>query len=116
MRQYLLLALALGLAAGPARAAVTPDQIKKEIEKAYPVVVLHVEPTKVDGKSAYAVRVMKKSILENGGFGVTTLNVDPDTGKLIPAFRRGESGYTIPKPVAGEPHQVNVPRQGSTWR
>ena len=113
----LRLALPLLLAAGAAQAAMQPDEIKKQLEGAYPVQVLRVEPADIDGKPAFAVRVMNKAAGQNGAFGVTTLAVDAETGKLLPAFRHKASGYALPDAVEGDPRQVNVPEQGfKTWR
>jgi hypothetical protein len=112
----IVLALAALLAAGPALADMTPEAVKQQIETAYPVQVLRVEPTEIDGKSAYAVRVMNRNAAENGGFAVTTLTVDPASGRLVPAFRHGVSGYSMPDAIVGDPRQVNVPEKGSTWR
>jgi hypothetical protein len=100
----------------PALAGATPETVKQRIEKAYPVQVLRVDPTEVDGRPALAVRVMNKASGQNGGFGVTTLVVDAETGELVPAFRHRVSGYTLPDQVSGDPRQVNVPERGSTWR
>ena len=110
-------ALAFVLVAGAAQAAMSSDEIKKTIEAAYPVQVLKIEPTDVDGKPAFAVRVMNKASGQNGAFGVTTLTVDADTGKLLPVFRHKASGYALPDAIEGDPRQINVPAQGSkTWR
>jgi hypothetical protein len=113
----LVLALGLGAAAGVARADVTPDEVKQRLEKAYPVQVLKVEPTQIDGKPGFAVRVMSNDTSGNGGFGVSTLTVDAETGQLVPAFRHQTSGYILPETVSGDPRQVNVPEHGfKTWR
>jgi hypothetical protein len=114
MRTFL--ALAALVAAGPALADMTPDAVKQQVEKTYPVQVLRVEPTEIDGKTAYAVRVMKTSAAENGGFAVTTLIIDSASGQLVPAFRHRVSGYSMPDAIVGDPRQVNVPEKGSTWR
>jgi Peptidase propeptide and YPEB domain len=111
MRSFAFMLL---LAAGTAQAA-TPDEVKQTLEKQYGVQVLKVEPADLDGKKVYDVRVMRKDS-GNGAFGVTTLTVDAETGKLIPAFRHKASGYTLPDAVAGDPRQIFVPSQGSTWR
>ncbi len=108
-------AVAILLAAGAAQAA-SPDEVKKKIEAAYPVQVLKVEPTDIDGKKAYSVRVMRKGGGGNAAFGVTTLAVDAETGALLPAFRHRASGYRLPDALEGDPRQVHVPAAGSTWR
>jgi ribosomal protein L23 len=109
-----LATIAVLLAAGAASAA-TPEEVKQQIEKRYPVQVLKVTPADLDGKKIYDVRVMRKNG-GNGAFGVTSLAVDAESGQLVPAFRHKTSGYTIPDAVEGEPRQIFVPSQGSTWR
>jgi hypothetical protein len=112
-----ILALAALLAAGPALAAdLTPEAVKQQVEKAYPVQVLRVDPAEQEGKRIYSVRVMDKSGAGNGGFTVTTLIVDAASGRLLPVFRHGVSGYSVPDAIYGDPRQVNVPYKGSTWR
>jgi hypothetical protein len=112
-----LLAFAAALLLAGTAHAVTPDEVKQKIEKAHPVQVLKVEPTDVDGRAAFSVRVMSKDTRTNGGFGVSTLTVDAETGQLIPAFRHQASGYTLPETVSGDPREINVPEQGfKTWR
>ena len=118
MRRIAMLGAAVAVAiAGTAQAGVTPDEVKQRLEKAYPVQVLKVEPTEIDGRPGFAVRVMSKDTSGNGGFGVSTLTVDAESGKLVPAFRHETSGYTLPQTVSGDPHQVNIPEHGfKTWR
>jgi len=108
------LALAILLAAGAAQAA-SPEEVKQSLEKTYPVRVLKVAPADLDGKKVYDVRVMRTDTA-NGGLGVTTLMVDAETGKLVPAFRHKASGYTLPDVVEGDPRQIFVPSQGATWK
>jgi hypothetical protein len=113
----LLLVLAGALLVAGAAQAMSADEVKQRLEKAYPVQVLKVEPTDIDGRPGFAVRVMNKDTRGNGGFGVTTLMVDGDSGQLVPAFRHQTSGYTVPETVSGDPREVNVPEQGfKTWR
>jgi hypothetical protein len=107
-------ALALLLAAGAAQAA-SPEEVKKKIETKYPVQVLKVDTVEIDGRKAYSVRVMRKDG-GSGAFGVSTLAADAESGELLSAFRHRASGYTMPESVEGDPRQVTVPRQGSTWR
>lgn len=110
----LIAAVVLTFAAGAA-AAASPDEVKQKIEKEYGVQVLKVTPADMDGKKVYDVRVMRKNG-GNGAFGVTSLAVDAESGKLVPVFRHKASGYELPDQVEGDPHQVLVPSRGSTWR
>jgi hypothetical protein len=110
-------ALAASLVASVALAAVTSDDVKKRLESVYPVQVLGVEPTEIDGKPAFLVRVMNKAPGGNDAFAVTILAVDADTGELISAFRHRSSGYALSDDFAREPKEINVPEQGmKTWR
>ena len=105
------------LLAASAQAAMTPDEVRKKLESAYPVQVLRVEPGEIDGKPVFLARVMKKTLGGNDAFGVATLAVDGETGRLIPAFRHRASGYTLPDGQGEEPKEVNVPENGmTTWR
>jgi Peptidase propeptide and YPEB domain len=110
------LALALALLAAGAAQAASPDEVKQQIEKAYGVQVLQVTPADLDGKKVYDVRVMRKADGGNGAFAVTTLAVDAETGKLVPAFRHKASGYTMPDSIEGDPRQIFVPKSGATWK
>jgi hypothetical protein len=112
MRVAFTLALLL---AGSAAQAASPEEVKKKIEGAYPVQVLKVEPTDVNGKKAYSVRVMRKDG-GNAAFSISTLAVDAETGALLPAFRHRASGYELPDAIEGDARQIWVPAQGSTWR
>ena len=117
MRRFAAALVASSLVAGAALAAATPDDIKKRLESAYPVQVLRVEPSDVDGRPAFLVRVMNKSAGGNDAFGVTTLAVDRESGELIPAFRHRQSGYALPDDAGREPKETNVPEHGATtWR
>ncbi len=117
MMRAVVIALAAGLAAGAAQAALTPDEVKKQLESASPVAVLRVEPIELDGKPAFAVRVMKKTLGGNDAFIVTTLAVDRETGQLMLAFRHRASGYALSDAPTVEPKQIIVPEQGTrTWR
>jgi len=79
--------------------------------------VLRVEPGEIDGKPVFLARVMKKTLGGNDAFGVATLAVDGETGRLIPAFRHQASGYTLPDSQVEEPKEINVPENGmTTWR
>ena len=105
------------LLASGARAGVTSDEVKKQLEGALPVQVLRVQSGEVDGKPAFLVRVMKKTPGGSDAFSVTTLAVDGETGQLIPAFRHRASGYVLPDDPGSEPKEILVPENGgNTWR
>lgn len=94
-------ALFVGLAslslAGDARAQKqTLSEAAAGIAETYDVEVLRSsEVTLADGVQAYELVVMNKGGAYNEAFQVTRLLVDPETGKLIPRFRHGESGYDL---------------------
>ncbi len=89
----------LGLAScfamtGPAAAqALTEDAVAQRIASDFGVQVLRVSRADADGRAAYIVTVMNTGGDFNEAFQVTRLMVDATTGKLIPAFRHGPSGY-----------------------
>jgi hypothetical protein len=117
MKRAIAIFLMASLAAGGARAAMTTDEVKKQLESTYPVQVLSVTPTEIEGKPAFAARVMKTTLGGNDAFAVTVLDVDAESGKLISAFRHEASGYLLPESETVEPKQVLVPEHGhSTWR
>jgi hypothetical protein len=105
------------LAAGGVAAAITPDEVSKKLAQQFGVRVLRVLPIEVDGKPAFAVRVMIPPGNSNEALRIDTLAVDADTGALLPAFRHGRTGYTLPgDPVPDPNRNVNVPADGRPWR
>lgn len=93
-----VVAAALGLAgAPPAFALQSPEAVKQQIEKAYPVQVLEIFEIKSDSQPAYAVVVMNSGGNYNEAFQVNTLIVDAETGQLIRQFRHHASGYEVPE-------------------
>lgn len=80
------------MAAAAALAAMSADEVKTRIEKEYGVQVLKVTPVERDGAKSYAVTVMNPGGDFNTAFMVTTLEVDAETGRLVPQFRHLESG------------------------
>lgn len=80
------------MAALPAGAAMSADEIKSRIEKEYGVRVLKVVPVEENGRMSFAVTVMNPGGDYNSAFMVTTLEVDAKTGELVPQFRHQASG------------------------
>jgi hypothetical protein len=88
---------------GPAWAAASGDQVKRNIEARFPVQVLKIRETTVDGRAAFVVTVMNQGGAFNEAFQVNTLVVSAETGKLMPQFRHRASGYELPGAVRHEP-------------
>ncbi len=113
-----LVLVAVLAASGPARAALTAEQVAQQIAEAYGVRVLKIAPTEIDGRAAFRVTVMKPGGNANDAFRVTTLAVDAETGKLIPQFRHRASGYELsgaPRYEAG-PSRPDAAEKGIVWR
>lgn len=93
----ILAAAALAFAAQPALAQQkTAEQVSAEIAQRYKTQVLRVTPMTLDGKPAYAVRVLSPGGDFDDAFRVVTLMVDAGTGELVPQFRHRTSGYDVP--------------------
>lgn len=103
------LAVAGVIAAAPAGAAMSADEVKSRIEKEYGVQVLKVTPVEREGAVSYAVTVMNRGGDFNTAFMVTTLEVDAESGELVRQFRHLESGIVD----AGQrPRATNAPLMG----
>lgn len=91
----LALAMSLGLASGAWSAEVDASSVRASIENKFNVKVLKIEPTTVDGKSAFRVTVMYPGGDFNTAFQVNTLIVDATTGEAIPVFQHLASGQIL---------------------
>lgn len=89
-----------GLAAAERLSA---DKVSADITKRYGVTVLHITPTQVDDRAAYAVVVMNPAGDDNGAFSVTTLIADAETGELVSQFAHRPAGYDLPRPADRSP-------------
>lgn len=121
MKKYLLTLVVAGLAtmvAATAQAKMTEAEVRASIEQLYPVKVLRVTVTEVNGKGAFAVTVMNRGGDFNSAFQVTTLVVDADTGALIPVFGHRVSGYRLSAGhVRNDDRQPpDAARSGFIWR
>jgi uncharacterized membrane protein YkoI len=81
------LIVALALLAPPAEAAMTADQVKKQIEEQSRGKVLKIEPVDVGTLKAFAVTVMNAGGNVNHAFQVYTVIVDAETGTIVPEQR-----------------------------
>ncbi len=119
---FLLLAaavLAAMVAGRPSAAAgVSEQQVRANIAKVFGVRVLKVRRTRVAGKDAYLVTVMNPGGNFNEAFQVSTLAVDADTGRLIPAFRHRASGAVMSAAPTYETSRqpVEILRPRRSWR
>ena len=123
MNKIVLLAAGVSLAAAmaviPAEARMTKPQVKRALEKAYPVRVLDkfIESGTFDGRPVYYVKVMNRGGNFNAALMITTLVVDADSGKLLSVFRHKNSGYELSdggdRDVNRQP--ADAPR-GVQWR
>lgn len=99
-------AVALLLAApGPARAAMSADQVKRAIAERFGVEVLRVAEATEDGRAVYRVTVMNPGGTFNEAFQVNVLVVDRETGELVPQFRHRASGYDLPGALDRDPNR-----------
>lgn len=87
------LVLGIGLGAGSALAAMSPDEVKSAIEGEYPVKVLKVTEATVGEKPVYRVTMMFNGGNFNSAFQVNTIVVDAETGKPIVQFGSAPTGH-----------------------
>ncbi len=84
----------LATGAAPGQAAMSADQVKRQVESAFGVRVLKVSPMKDAGQAAFAVVIMNPGGDFNEAWQVNTIVVDAQTGKLIRQFRHLASGIS----------------------
>lgn len=89
-------AISVFAAPGIGSAAVSQTEAVKMIEDTFDVEVLRASAGQIDGRGVWLLTVMNRGGNFNTAFQVNTLAVDRETGKLVPAFRHGESGYVLP--------------------
>lgn len=116
----LALAAAIILAAvpKPGAAAVAQSEVVKMIEETFDVEVLRARAGQIDGREVWLLTVMNKGGDFNTAFQVNTLAVDQETGKLVPAFRHGASGY-VPSGTETRDDKVGLrpdAARSGTWR
>ncbi len=83
---------ALALGASPAGAALSADQVKRQVETRYGVTVLRIEAVTEQGRSAYAVTIMSPGGAFNEAFQVNTIVIDAETGRPVIQYRQGPGG------------------------
>ncbi len=77
---------ALGLA-GDASAAMTADQVRRQVEQESGGKVIKLEPRQYDALKAFAVTVMGPGGDRNGAFEVYTVIIDSENGTPVPEHR-----------------------------
>lgn len=105
------------VAASPAPAQSPGDKaVADKVAKEYGVTVLRTKDGEIDGKAVVFVTVMKGGGNANDAFQVTTLAVDPATGKLVSQFRTTPNGQvdTAPGPLSPNTESGEIIRQLST--
>jgi hypothetical protein len=90
----------LALGAAPAGAALSADQVKRQVETQYGVKVLRVKPMTEQGRSAFALTIMNPG----GAFNEAT-------GRPIVQYRQGPGGL---KPAAPPVSSRTSPSTAST--
>ncbi len=121
MKKNLLTLAVAGLAmliAAAAQAKMTEAEVRASLEQRYPIKVLRVTVTEVNGKGVFAVTVMNRGGDFNSAFLVTTLVVDADTGELVSVFGHRTSGYRLSDGGVRAPNRqpADAARGGFVWR
>ena len=101
----------LALGASPTAAALSADQVKRQVETRYGVKVLRIKPMTEQGRSAFAVTIMNPGGAFNEAFQVNTIVIDAETGRPIIQYRQGPGGL---KPAAPSVSSRTGPRTAST--
>ena len=102
---------ALALGASPAGAALSADQVKRQVETRYGVTVLRIKPVTEQGRGAYAVTIMNPGGDFDEAFQVNTLVIDAETGRPIIQYRQGPGGL---QPAAPPVSSRTSPNTAST--
>ena len=106
-----LFGAALASGASPAGAALSADQVKRQVETRYGVTVLRIKPVTEQGRSAYAVTIMNPGGDFNEAFQVNTIVIDAENGQLIIQYRQGPGGL---RPAAPPVSSRTGPSTAST--
>ncbi len=101
----------LALSTAPAGAALSADQVKRQVETRYGVKVLRIKPMTEQGWSAFAVTIMNPGGAFNEAFQVNTIVIDAETGQPIIQYRQGPGGL---KPAAPPVSSRTSPSTAST--
>lgn len=85
MRTAALLAIATAVLAAQA-AAAEPDAVRRMLEERFPVEVLRLDRSELDGRPVYIATVMLQAGDFNDSLQVTRLMVDAASGQLVPQY------------------------------
>jgi uncharacterized membrane protein YkoI len=90
MRQgaSVILAVAIGWASFAAQAAMTADQVRRQVERDSGGKVLKIEPRKFGDLAAFEVTVMNAGGNDNGAFQVYTVIVSAENGTTVSEQRQ----------------------------
>jgi hypothetical protein len=83
------------VAPAAAQGVLSPAEISKRIETTFGVRVLRVRRSENEGRATYAVTVMNPGGNYNEAYQVSTLMVEPESGRLISQFRHLPAGYRL---------------------
>jgi hypothetical protein len=102
----------------PAIAALSANQVKAKVAKAFGVKVLKVRPGKADGRKVFVVTIMNPGGNFNEAFQVSTIVVDVETGKLVSGYRHRASGLDANQAPSYVPnlHSPDTLSWGFIWR
>ena len=102
----------------PAIAAMSANQVKAKVAKAFGVKVLKVRPGKVDGRKVFVVTIMNPGGNFDEAFQVSTIVVDVETGKLVSGYRHRASGLDANQAPSYVPnlHSPDTLSWGFIWR
>lgn len=107
-----ILGATFALGASPAEAALSADQVKRQVETRYGVTVLRIKPVTEQGRSAYAVTIMNPGGAFDEAFQVNTLVIDAETGRPIIQYRQGPGGLQLAAPPVSSrtsPNTATIP-------
>ena len=100
------------LALGPTpAAALSADQVRRQVETRYSVKVLRIKPMTEQGRSAFAVTIMNPGGDFNEAFQVNTIVIDAESGRPIVQYRQGPGGL---EPAAAPVSSRTGPSTAST--
>lgn len=112
------LAVVLSVPVGQASAAMTEEQVRQAVERAYSVTVLRIQRVEHAGREAFRVTIMNPGGDSNTAYQVNTIAIDAETGELIPQFRHRASGYDENTAPRFEPNRqrTDALETGIIWR
>ncbi len=86
-----VMAAVVGSSAFAATAAMTADQVRRQVEQESGGKVIKIEPRKVDHLSAFAVTIMNPGGNDNGAFQIYTVVVNAENGTIVPENRQSQN-------------------------